>query len=360
MTCVDTTLTHPCHFFVCVALCVNSGCPNTSPPDICGLCPDGYRLTDASLVVDTNDVTCGEVDESIRHFPTLEICEANRADLDAPRGLAEFCCERTPLTGCALCGSSDSTATFDATIVVPGRLYVSEDPLTCGDLESLDVASLTDPLFGGDITSCLATLLEKSSAWCQCSNAAPSCTLCADGSSPPDLTLTEDLFFGLDCATFEYAATFLSRDECTNLAGEDYLSFDAAAFCKCPGTTAPNFCQVCPTGMTFRNPDSFLPDDDSGLTCGHLQTSFSFVSTKEMCTNYRTGLHAFEEVVRLCCEGEATTDTTPSNTTTDGGAPGTTSTSAAAAATPFGTWFSTTVMAMMWMTTLVSALLGWA
>ena len=282
------------------------GCSGAEAPNICGLCPPDHQVLDPDLIVPLMSTpfglphpTCGQIDESMRHVPTGEGCSKLHEVLHVDDGIAEYCCGLEPLVGCELCPGG----TFDASTEIPAKLFGLEDSdsIACGDFASFELSSERDPFFESlDPSSCTSSLLEKSSAWCGCDNQPKECTLCPSGDGPPDPSRVEKLLFGVDCATFDWAASFLSREECSGVVSK--LGFDVVSFCKCPGSTPAGACDICPDGMTFRNPQSFLPDG-SGLTCGELEDSMSSIVDKGACQSARAALHSIENVIRLCCEG---------------------------------------------------------
>ena len=281
------------------------GCPDKQAPNICGLCPPEHQVLDPDLIVPLLSTpfglphpTCGQIDDSMRHVPTGESCSELHELLHIDDGVAEYCCGLEPLVGCELCPGG----TFDASIEIPGILFGLEDGegITCGDFGSFELSSERDPFFENpDPNSCSSSLLEKSSAWCGCDNRPKACTLCPNGAGPPDKSRVEKLLFGVDCETFDWMASFLSSEECPNLV--ENLGFDVVSYCKCPGSTPAGKCDVCPDGMSFRNPQSFLPDG-SGITCGELEDSMSSISDESSCEGARAALHTIDNVVRLCCE----------------------------------------------------------
>jgi hypothetical protein len=139
---------------------------------------------------------------------------------------------------------------------------------------------------------CRDTFLQRSSAWCGCSDSSIECPLCPDG-SVPEQSKEENVLYGWNCHVFEYVHSLLSEAEC-HIASE-ILEFDATAFC-CPGVKEkPKICSFCPNGSVI-NPEKLILSGYGPLKCGEIEESLSFIPTEMACIFTK---NKFD--IDLCC-----------------------------------------------------------
>lgn len=104
---------------------------------------------------------------------------------------------------------------------------------------------------------------------------AQNCTLCPDGSPPPDLDLSVE-GIDLSCGELENLATAAQPDAC-----EDISRFAAA--CACLDQTVP-FCSLCPNGEPPPDMDLVLPNQ---ATCGNVDALAREETTENGCAALR-------------------------------------------------------------------------
>lgn len=197
------------------------------------------------------------------------------------------CCSETyiPEKVCSLCQDGNSFGTGRNIPNSQGRRE-----LICSDLvtESSFLDFFTAP---GD---CSDTFLRRSAAWCECPGTEVECTLCPDGSSPPNPYKTENVLYEWDCANFEYVTALLSSAACP--LSSQLLEFDAAAFC-CPGVVPPpRVCSFCPNTHVMGDPEKLVHTEYGMLKCGDIETSLSLVPTKDSCSFAKEQFDS-----NLCC-----------------------------------------------------------
>jgi hypothetical protein len=193
------------------------------------------------------------------------------------------CCSEAyvPSKVCSLC--PDGTP-FRTGITVPGSPGRRE--LTCQDLSS--EASFLD--FFTAPGECSDTFLRRSAAWCECPGVEVECTLCPDGSRPPNPYKTENVLYGWDCASFEYVTALLSSAECP--LSNELLEFDASAFC-CPHVSPPpNVCSFCPNTQVLGDPEKLVHTGYGTRKCGDIENSLSLVPTESSCSFAKEQFHS--------------------------------------------------------------------
>jgi hypothetical protein len=196
------------------------------------------------------------------------------------------CCDSNsvPPTVCSVCPDGGSFLN-DVEIPSAGRAE-----LKCADLTN-DTSFLDYMEHRGD---CSDTFLQRSAAWCGCAGTSIQCSLCPDGSKPPNPSKTEDVLYGWDCNVFEYIFALLSEAECHSAA--EILEFDAAAFC-CPHVAqSPNICQFCPDGTSIGDPDKIISSDYGPMKCGDIQESIELIPTEKSCEFTKSKFKT-----HLCC-----------------------------------------------------------
>jgi hypothetical protein len=130
---------------------------------------------------------------------------------------------------------------------------------------------------------------QRSASWCGCPNVERQCYLCPDGSKPPNPTLVDPVYYGWNCAAFDFVSSYFSEDECEGLV-EDIYEFDAPSFCGCPNTSIPDVCDFCPDGQELIKPDLRLGSSEA-FTCRELALSTKYIPVLSTCigvlTSYR-------------------------------------------------------------------------
>jgi len=204
-------------------------CGCASATTNCALCPD-HGSNDASygerhiplLSLPTNsNPTCSEI---------VEFLAVNDGDLSDTgcSALQEYqgycgCPEMTPREECSFCPHGGTPA--NATKVV-SELY------TCEELNAF-VSFLP-----GDECGANSTDFEQIQAYayvCGCPHTEPSCTLCPDGSAPPQA----DKNSGDDMTTCGEFADFVASLTTTQCAAQTSEIASVAATCGCSGTMEP-------------------------------------------------------------------------------------------------------------------------
>jgi hypothetical protein len=216
----------------------------------------------------SDDDDCTDlVDASLELTAGTQECAATQ--------LANFqydCCDEAPRGLCTLCPDG---ASFQALTVVPAFDPDGED-ITCADLNGDE--GFLDFIF--EAGTCSDTKLRRSAAWCGCPGVNRECTLCPDGSKPPNPTLVDNVYYGLDCDAFDFVSAYFSADECPRLTTEFY-EFDAAAFCGCPDSPIPDVCDLCPDGEEVIYPNLKL--GSGKFNCRELALSTRYLPSIQPC-----------------------------------------------------------------------------
>lgn len=255
---------------------------NEGIEDRCEPCPgDSFQV----LVTSSDDESgCQDVlSETLRLQAGTADC--TNAQL---RNFQRKCCEKPPRGICSLCPDGSS---YDPDAMVP-----SFDPrkgeLSCTDL-NVD-PSFLDFLF--EDGTCSDTLLQRSAAWCGCPDVERSCYLCPDGSRPPNPTLVDPVYYGWNCASFDFVSSYFSEDECKNLV-EDVFEFDAPSWCGCPNVPVPSVCRLCPVGQQIVQPHEVLA---RGFTCQELALSTRYIGSQSPCDRVLTSYQS-KGYIDTCC-----------------------------------------------------------
>jgi hypothetical protein len=106
------------------------------------------------------------------------------------------CCQSAP----GVCTVCPDGAGFNAGKAVPNPVPGSGD-LTCADLNGR--LEFLDFVF--EDGTCSDTLLQRSATWCECPDTSRACTLCPDGSQPPNLDRTDPVFYGWNCGELMFS-----------------------------------------------------------------------------------------------------------------------------------------------------------
>jgi hypothetical protein len=177
---------------------------------------------------------------------------------------------------CTLCPAGDTG--FNAAKLIP---FSGSPSLTCSDLETQAASILADDaLCRQDI--------RINAAWCECPGVPAQCTVCPDGSIPPNLDRAEP-FQGFRCSGMEY---FESLQTQCGLSTE-LLGIDTPSFCGCPDVTPPGICQLCPGGQV--NTETPVSNFLAGGTCGEVADFFLSITNATLCSAL-TG-----PAQQLCC-----------------------------------------------------------
>eukprot|EP00980_Cylindrotheca_fusiformis_P004166 scaffold909_cov135-Cylindrotheca_fusiformis.AAC.23 len=241
------------------SVCSDGSAPNTSLDK----CPE--------IASDSSALTAGS-----------EECKSNQL-----KAFQNSCCSTAP-TFCTLCPDG---AGFNAGKAVPNPKPGSDD-LTCADLNGQQ--AFLDSIF--EDGTCSDTLLQRSAAWCECPDISRECNLCLDGSNPSEPNRVDSVLYGWNCEFFEFVSSFFSADDCPKVSSSgDILTIDAAAFCGCPGTTAPNVCNLCAKGEVVRSEVDLGP-----FTCGELSRSTSYINSLTGCVTAKARFRD-RDYIESCC-----------------------------------------------------------
>lgn len=193
----------------------------------------------------------------------------------------EDCCDEAPRGVCTLCPNGSS---FNANMVVP-NFHPEDGDKTCADLNGDE--DFLDYIF--ESGTCSDTLLQRAKSWCGCPGVQRQCHLCPDGSKPPNPNLVDPVYYGWNCATFDFVSSYFSQDECTGLVDEIF-EFDAPAYCGCPSSPIPDVCDFCPNGEELIKPDTRL--GSGSFTCREIALSTKYIPVISTCiavlTSYRS------------------------------------------------------------------------
>jgi len=252
--------------------------PSSSTPTKCAACD--------SSIVETNTLPGGLPCSFWR-------IEASLLDVDSEACLLERavgatycgCFKDQPNQRCELCPDS----TFDQRLELPDALG-----LTCASLQGL----LTI-----DGTTTCEVLSTKYAAWCGCEETVdPSCSFCESGRpalegkpyilpSLDEAQLTYRVFGHMGNSSCGNLADFYAVQtdrSCPNVDGEllSNISFDARAWCECPGTVPARACgDFCGSGKVLL---------ETYLNCKDLSDMFPYISDESSCSDY-------EDQAKLCC-----------------------------------------------------------
>jgi hypothetical protein len=247
----------------------------------CQPCVNG----DAVIVTEDDDGTCSDLSlySSTLTTSTRE-CSATHLE-----NYQSFCCEEAPSDLCTICPDG---AFFRANTVVP-NFDPEENDLTCADINT-DTTFLD---FISEPGSCSDTLLQRSAAWCGCPGVSRECSLCPDGSRPPLQERVDKVYYGWNCAAFDFVSSYFKSDECVDLA-ENVFEFDAASFCGCPDSPKPEICDLCPDGQELINAQSEL--GSGAFTCEELHVSIGFIPSIDPCVRVMTSFRELGYVDQCC------------------------------------------------------------
>jgi hypothetical protein len=248
----------------------------------CQPCVNG----DAVIVPEDDDGTCAD----LIFYPKTTLA-ANTRECSASHlmNYQSFCCGEAPSGLCTICPDG---AFFKANTVVPNFDPEGND-LTCADINADD--SFLDFLF--EAGSCDDTLLQRSAAWCGCPGVSRECSLCPDGSRPPQQERVDKVYYGWNCAAFDFVSTYFKSDECVNLA-ESVFEFDAASFCGCPDSPKPDICEFCPDGQELINAGIEL--GSGAFTCEDIHLSTGFIPSIDPCVRVLTSYRELGYVDQCC------------------------------------------------------------
>ena len=182
-----------------------------------------------------------------------------------------------PSTTCTLC--PDGNTEFVSDIVIPFT-----NGQTCGQLSQQAATNITDP------TECQQRI-QINAGWCQCPNHPPACTICPDGSYPPDSTKVEP-FMGFTCLGMDYFERTLQPADCG--LKEHIIGLKVGYYCGCPHATPANRCDLCPGGGTVQTTKS-VPNFLGGDTCGAVADFFASITNVTLCAEWTAPAQA------LCC-----------------------------------------------------------
>lgn len=262
----------------------------------CYLCGNSSLPSD-SLQREKNGITCRDLFDSLVNVQNSDDC--GEIQLTA---FQTGCCDDKYLPDvCSICPDNSPFRTATPVPATEGR-----PELTCADLpgESSFLDFLVSP---GD---CSDTFLRRSAGWCGCANQTVHCSICPDGSRPPDPTKTEKVLYGWDCSVFEFVLALLSDAEC--YLADEMLEFDASAFC-CPHAAAPpGICTFCPQGQIVTDRERIASSGYGPVTCGDIDDSMRLIPTVEACQFTR---QKFDTTI--CC-GDSVASGSNSRGTTNG------------------------------------------
>ena len=253
-------------------------CPGASTE--CAMCPDGtIDLQHSDKVVPffsetisgSGEPTCEELALIAASTPSESIaCEL----IQDQAGYCG-CAEVDPINVCSFCPGREAPDNYN---------LETNTKDTCGDLhEYMTYMNLET------CESKRAADIRELGFVCGCPKAEPSCTLCIDGSPPPDPDLRPDGEDGLTCGEIALATAGLTRDACEDARNSE---IGTSAFrCGCPGATMV----AC---SSQQNPD--LCTEELLLTATELCECYSFCDGEFYgCSNYPGGLLSPQ-----LCQGE--------------------------------------------------------
>lgn len=258
--------------------------------ETCQPCANGQDPTFAENENDDkDDQTCRENIQAT----TQLAANSRQCHLHQLANFQESCCDEPPRGVCTICPDGSS---FDATTVVPNFRPGAGDR-TCADLNADE--NFLDYIFKSG--TCEDTLLQRSGAWCGCPGAEQKCSLCPDGSRPPDPTLVDPVYYGWDCDSFDFMAASFNEEECANFVN-DILEFDAPSFCGCPDSPVPNVCALCPHGGEVTRPNLRL--GSGTFTCQELAVSTKYIPKITTCIEALTTYRG-KGYVDACCSSSS-------------------------------------------------------
>jgi hypothetical protein len=249
----------------------------------CSLCGPDNPLSSESWSRSGNDMDCPTLYDSLGEDLLEGSEECKRLQL---LSFQTGCCDSNAITP-AVCSVCPDGGPFLYGVEIPSA---GRAALKCGDLTN-DTSFLDYMVQPGD---CSDTFTQRSAAWCGCAGTSIQCSLCPDGSKPPNPSKTEEVLYGWDCNVFEYIFSLLNEAECYSSA--EMLEFDAAAFC-CPlAGQSPNTCQFCPEGTSVTDPDKIISSDYGSLKCGDIQESIELIPTAKSCEFTKSKFN-----IEICC-----------------------------------------------------------
>jgi len=242
------------------------GCENTSPANLCQLCPPDSPFNEALTVPEAGGMTCGELKQYLQYVTDENSCNAIAA-------LATPCCEQ--LDPCPVCGNDDQNFARD-------KIYEPYS-LSC---ENIGLANR----FGHSL-SC-NDVQNRFDYFCRCPYSTPKCTLCGNGEPPVDLNRVIP-FLDTTCGAINDFASLRFESECREM---DYLSVDVKSFCGCTNYRPRNLCALCPPGYTVIDEERTSRAADNA-TCGELASFAPFIVQADLCASVQSSATA-------CCRPE--------------------------------------------------------
>jgi hypothetical protein len=179
---------------------------------------------------------------------------------------------------CNLCFDGSSPPDLE---LAPAQL--GEGAATCGQLLEIagtPVADVTDADFATDeqIPTCDDWLLVGSLCGCPIPQGGGGCSLCADGTAPPDPSLvsSED---GLTCGDLAEFASLATAEQCGNFILEGL---------SCGCAPPVDGCKLCEDESEIPTPDLFIGE----LSCSELET-FATLSGAEECSSWQATIGTY-------------------------------------------------------------------
>ena len=259
------------------ALC---GCPMSSPPNLCTLCPqEGQRVRDPSLIIpQAGGRTCAELEEYLSFVTERDSCLSIAS-------VAQACCQ--DYDPCPVCA--------DGTNGLGSSKTYEPYKLSC---DQVGVATR----FGYPLTCERAQ--ERFPFFCRCPGAKAECTICPLGMLPPDPARYMPLL-DMTCGELNDFLSLRSAEECSDVIMN--FSVDVGDFCGCIPTEASlarGRCALCPEGQEVLSltemPHQVSVTATGGLTatsshhCHELADLAPFVVKAELC-------QAVQQSTPVCC-----------------------------------------------------------